>query len=225
MGRLAWGETWRKKVTLFSIEWPRPRGACNTGRYTTQFKNNLAQNLVLKKQQQKKKRKNHLISLDVIDFWLTALFTQPHTGLSDGLLNTHCSQNMLSGWLLPSPRKTTITSNKSTIKKTKQKKNLDYWKRVWLIQMNNTQRTRLPRWAFIIHFEARALSEETSGHISTSCPCARQWSALISAKVDMVWERWEGVKVLQLHKVVMCSTISPQLCCSFSRMFFFVLFI
>lgn len=56
----------------------------------------------------------------------------------------------------------------------------------------------LLRQAFITLFMAvqrsRALSEETSGYIRPSCHRARlHWSALISIKMDMVWDRSEGI--------------------------------
>lgn len=55
------------------------------------------------------------------------------------------------------------------------------------------------RQAFITLFMAvrciQVLSEETSGYIKANCHCARlRWSALISGKMDMVWERSKGIR-------------------------------
>lgn len=128
---------------------------------------------------------------------------------------------MLSGWVFFSPQATVIYNK---LPKKKEEKNLGLWKGSMTHWEEQHAVKRLLRWAFIIHFvavrNAPVLSEETSGHINTNCPCARrQWSALISSKVDKVWERWEAVKALQLLKEEMDSTISPQPCCAFSRTF------
>lgn len=65
--------------------------------------------------------------------------------------------------------------------------------------MNSMQLMSLLRRAFITHFMAvrrsQVLSEEASGHITANCQCARlHWSALISNKLDMVWERSAGIR-------------------------------
>lgn len=150
---------------------------------------------------------SHCVVSAVIHFWLTSIY--PVGGYVDIIYSSYTK------WIGPYTQKKVIIGFSAYPEIYQQgykfltnyiitprgKKCSEYytWQiRVWLIELNSMQQMSLLRQAFITHFMAvrhsQVLSEETSGHITVNCHCARlYWSALISSKVDMVWERSERI--------------------------------